>query len=107
MARTVIEVKHNLSYQEASRIIGRRLTAKGFKTVSYHGESVWKSGTGLMTAMKYVKVEFDEGSVTLSGWVMAGVGNVVANEMDLSGIAGALPKRQLMNVLLEIKNALQ
>lgn len=107
MARTTIQIKHNRTYQDASKIIKNLLTSKGFKVISYHGENVWKQGVGLLTAMKYVKVEFGTNYVTLSGWVMAGIGNAVANEMDLSGIVAALPKRQLMNVLTELKNALQ
>ncbi len=68
------------------------------------GESVWKNGTGLMTAMKFIKVEYAQNNITISAWVQTGVGNVGGNEMDLTGFVAAIPKKQLLKVIEEIKS---
>ena len=50
---------------------------KGFKTTTLKtGEKVWKKGTGLMTAMQFVKVDFGQNEFIMSAWVQAGIGSV-------------------------------
>ena len=71
----------------------------------YHGETVWKKGTGAMTAMQYIKLEYGQGSVTLYGWVQAGLGDVGGKEMDLKGFFGAMPKQSLLKVIKKIQAA--
>ena len=60
-----------------------------------------------MSAMKFVKVEYAPNEVVLSAWIQVGIGNVGGGEMDLTGLAGALPKKQLMDVLEQIKHGLK
>lgn len=104
MARTSIKTSYNCSYEEAERKINSILSQKGFKmTTLKTGEKVWKKGTGLMTAMQFVKVDFSQNEFIMSAWVQAGIGSVGGKEMDLTGVVGALPKKQLMKVLEEIK----
>lgn len=106
MARTVIEIRSSCPFSEAQRRVEGILTAKGFHpTTLKTGENVWKNGTGLMTAMKFIKPEYAEGLVTLSAWIQAGIGSVGGKEMDLTGVVGAVPKKQLMKVLEELKAA--
>lgn len=106
MARTTLNIRYTCDYERANKIITGILTANGYKQINYMNESVWKNGTGLMTAMKYIKVDFNTDSVSLSGWVCTGVGSVSGSEMDLSGFVGALPKKQVMKVLERIKVSL-
>lgn len=58
-----------------------------------------------MTAMQFVKVDFGQNEFIMSAWVQAGIGSVGGGEMDLTGVVAALPKRQLMKVLEEIKKS--
>ena len=90
------------SYNTAVNI----LQANGFKEVSYNGETVWKKGTGLLTAMQYIKIEFTDTTLVVSGWVQAGVGSVGGNEMALNGIVAAVPKKSVMKVIEQIKASL-
>lgn len=106
MPRTTIQMEYDLSYQEASKRIEAILSARGFKSVVYNGEKVWKKGNGLLTAMQYIKVEFGQDGAALSAWVQAGLGGVGGSEMDLTGVVGAVPKKALMNVLQEIQRSL-
>ncbi len=106
MARTSIKTSYSCSYDEAQRKISAILYQKGFKTTTLKtGEKVWKKGTGLMTAMQFVKVDFGQNEFIMSAWVQAGIGSVGGGEMDLTGVVAALPKRQLMKVLEEIKKS--
>lgn len=106
MARTVFNVNYNCDFEKASNIISSILIQNGFKQIVCNGEEVWKKGTGIMTAMQFVKVEFDAGFVTLSAWVQAGLGNTGGSEMDLTGFVAAVPKKSLMKVLEKIKKSL-
>lgn len=105
MSRTTITVPFKCSFEEAQKKVESVLIRHNFHSmVIKTGENVWKNGTGLLTAMKYVKVEYGQDSFDLSAWIQVGIGSVGGGEMDLNGIVGALPKRQLMKILEEIKS---
>lgn len=107
MARTTINVPFRCNFSEAEKTINSILLNNGFhQTTLNSGENVWKKGTGLMTAMQFVKVEFSSGEAVLSAWVQAGIGSLGGSEMDLTGIVAAIPKKSLMKVLSQIKSAL-
>ena len=102
MARTIINLPLRNSVDESYNTAVNILQANGFKEVSYNGETVWKKGTGLLTAMQYIKIEFTDSTLVVSGWVQAGVGN----EMALNGIVAAVPKKSVMKVIEQIKASL-
>lgn len=104
MARTTLKVTYSCTFDEAQSKVETLLSSKGFRNIILKtGENVWKNGTGMMTAMKFIKIEYSQNIIILSAWIQAGLGSVGGSEMDLTGIVGALPKRQLMKVLEEIK----
>ena len=117
MARTTIVTQFNCKFEQAENIINNILSKNGFKqttiTVSYthlratinSGENVWKKGTGFLTAMQFIKIDFSSNEFTISAWVQAGLGSVGGNEMDLTGVVAAIPKKQLLNVIEQIKKA--
>lgn len=106
MARTNIKLRYSCDFDTAESKVTGILARNGFKQITIKsGENVWKKGTGIMTAMQYVKTEFSADEVILSAWVQAGLGSVGGSEMDLTGFVAALPKRQLLKVLEEIKQA--
>ena len=57
MARTIINLPLRNSVDESYNTAVNILQANGFKEVSYNGETVWKKGTGLLTAMQYIKIK--------------------------------------------------
>lgn len=65
-----------------------------------------EKGTGLLTAMQYIKIEFTDTTLIVSGWVQAGVGSAGGNEMALNGIVAAVPKKSVMKVIEQIKASL-
>lgn len=106
MARTIINLPLRNSVDESYNTAVNILQANDFKEVSYNGETVWKKGTGLLTAMQYIKIEFTDTTLAVSGWVQAGVGSVGGNEMALNGIVAAVPKKSVMKVIEQIKASL-
>lgn len=106
MSRTTIQVKYDLTHQEASKRIESVLSARGFTPIDYNSEHVWKKGVGLLTAMQYIKIEYSLGGAAISAWVQAGLGSIGGSEMDLTGFVAALPKKMLTAVLEEIQHAL-
>lgn len=106
MARTIINLPLRNSVDESYNTTVNILQANSFKEVSYNGETVWKKGTGLLTAMQYIKIEFTDTTLVVSGWVQAGVGSVGGNEMALNGIVAAVPKKSVMKVIEQIKASL-
>ncbi len=104
MSRSNFTIQHNLSFAEAQNKVLSVLQNNSFneKTLKT-GETVWKNGTGLMTAMKFIKVEYAQNSITIYAWVQTGIGDIGGGEMDLTGFVAALPKKQLLKVIEEIK----
>ena len=106
MARTHFKIKYSCSFAEAKEKVESILRRRDFhpETLST-GEHVWKQGVGFLTAMKFIKVDYAQGELHLNAWVQAGLGSVGGAEMDLTGFVGALPKKQVMSVIEEIKLA--
>ncbi len=99
MARTTVKVKYS-SFDGLQNKISALLSSKGYKNINENNEDVWKNGMGFLTAMKYIKIEFAENNtLVISGWCRAMAGG----EMDLNGVVGALPKKQVMNVIKELQ----
>ena len=105
MSRTLVKIQFNCSFEEANKKVENILFLRGFQQTTLRtGETVWKNGSGLLTAMKFIKVEYAQNEIVLSAWTQVGVGKVGGEEMDLTGIVGALPKKQLIKVIEAIKN---
>ena len=56
------------------------LTPDGYHEIDYNNEVVWKKGTGAMTAMHYIKLEYYANVLRVSGWVQVGLGSVGGKE---------------------------
>ena len=105
MGRTCVTVAYNKNkFQAIQRKIENYLESEGFFRIERLGEKCWKKGTGLGTAMQFAKIEFLENTVNIYGWVQAGVGEVGGKEMELTGIFGAIPKKNLRHRLEQIKD---
>ena len=106
MARTTIVTQFNCKFEQAENIINNILSKNGFKQTTINsGENVWKKGTGFLTAMQFIKIDFSSNEFTISAWVQAGLGSVGGNEMYLTGVVASIPKKKLLNVIEKIKKA--
>lgn len=107
MPRTILKVPFHCDFSEAERTINLILQDSNFHQTSLRtGENVWKKGTGLMTAMQFVKVEYGDDEAILSAWVQSGIGSFGGKEMDLTGFVAGIPKKSLIKTLEKIKAAL-
>ena len=105
MSRTKINIKYDCDFEEAQSIIEKIMDSNGFnKSVINTGENVWKKGTGLLTAMQFIKIEFSQEEFSIYAWVQMGLGNFGGGEMDLTGFVAAIPKTALINTIEQIKN---
>ena len=103
MGRTFRRVYPRCDIATAQQRINYILVSKGYHTTPYRtGEVVWKKGTGLMTAMHYIKVDYYATEIHLFGWVQAGLGDAGLGEMDLSGFVGCIPKQAVSKGLDQI-----
>ena len=108
MARSSYEVRYTCSFEQAKQTVESILAKRNYKPYTLKtGENVFKCGVGMMTAMKYIKPEYGNGTVTLYGWVQTGVGSVGGSEMGLDGFVGIVPKKQVKKCINEIMSALK
>ncbi len=106
MARSIYVVPYTCTPEEALRRTEVILNARGYHPhIQPSGEPVWKKGTGLMTAMHFIKVEYAPNAMQVSGWVQAGIGNAGLNEMNLDGVVACIPKKAVKKVIEEIQRA--
>lgn len=107
MARTIVKIPFTEDFNEVEKKIASILTNAGYKQINRNNEMVWKNGVGMLTAMKYVKVEYDENTAIVSAWIQVGLGSVGGKEQDLSGAVGAIPKKQLSNLLKKLQEQIK
>ena len=79
------------------------MVADKYKEIDYNGETVWKMGTGLATAMHFIKTEYAGQTLRLYGWVQIGVGSAGGKERDLTGVVGAIPKKSVKKTMEKIR----
>lgn len=102
MSRTTIRNTYK-DLQATNQGIEKVLLSHNYKNINENGENVWKNGIGFWTAMKYIKIEYaDASTVVISGWIRPMGGS----DMNLEGFVGAIPKKQVMNVIKEIQAAI-
>ena len=104
MSRTVKIVECHRNPAIIDEQIRNILVNDGYKLINYNDEMVWKMGTGLMTAMHYIKFEFSDNVLCISGWVQGGTGSVVGGkEHDLTGFTAAIPKKSVAKTMTKIE----
>ena len=108
MARSNYIFPYSMNFSEAEKVVNTLLQENGFfATILQTGEQVWKKGTGVMTAMQFIKVAYEQNRIIISAWVQIGLGSVGAGEMDLNGLAAIIPKASLKGVIKKIEMAVQ
>ena len=108
MSRSMFDIHYKCGADAARKKTDSIFMSNGYKQKTLRsGEVVWKKGIGLLTAMKFAKVEYYEEKMIIYGWVSMGIGSVHVGEMNLEGAFGIIPKRSLKDVLDKVKNAFQ
>ncbi len=106
MSRTMVDINYSCGADAARAKTDNIFMSNGYKQKTLSsGEVVWKKGTGMLTAMKFAKVDYYENKMIISAWVSMGVGSAHAGEMNLEGAFGVIPKRSLKDVIEKVKNA--
>ena len=103
MARTMMEIPFAGERQPVETAVRGVLVADKYKEIDYNGETVWKMGTGLATAMHFIKTEYAGQTLRLYGWVQIGVGSAGGKERDLTGVVGAIPKKSVKKTMEKIR----
>lgn len=107
MSRAVYIYPYRMDFAAAEAAIGGVLTGDGYHPINYRGEQVWKKGVGVMTAMHYIKVDWAEDHVVLSGWVQAGLGDDGFSEMAAdNGVLAMAPKKSVKKTIEKIRQAI-
>ena len=102
MARTVIKVKCRLEQNDVEEICNKILNNNGYHPAEENGETVWIKGDVSLTGMKGIKVDYEQNTVKISGWIKG----LVGGETALQGIAGAATKHAVKKVMNEIEQAI-
>ena len=103
MSRTIRRISFNGDQKETEERIHDFLVQEDYREISYDREIVWKKGTGIMSAMHYIKIEFKKNELVISGWVRIGIGDAAGKEQALSGILGMEPKKAVLKTIKELE----
>lgn len=103
MSRTIKKVKFSGNEKDLDERLRNILIADDYKEIDYNREVVWKKGLGLVTAMQYIKLEYKDDEVIISGWIQIGIGSAGGKEQELTGIVGKLPKKSVLKTMDKIE----
>lgn len=102
--RTEYTATFNCCKERVQMAIEIFMKEKEFTLLKYGNEEVYKKGSGWWLARRFIKYTInDDNTVTIEGWVGLGVGNSVSPELKLKGFFGAMPKKELINLIEELK----
>ena len=104
MSRSTFKAPYTGSFDTLRPLLERAAKDEGFSEKDYDGERVWKKGSGLFSAIKYIKFEFAEQELIIRAWVQSGASGT---ELDLSGLYGAFPKKQLTKTVEKIMKTIK
>ena len=107
MARTTVRIDFHQPPQVVDQMVRDILIADDYREIDYNREVVWKKGTGLMTAMHYIKIEYQGNTLVVSGWVQIGVGSVGGKARDLEGFTASIPKKSVKKTIEKLRAAIQ
>lgn len=87
------------------------LANEGFHPTKYtemgRDEVVWKKGTGLASAMKFMKLLYQPNLLVITAWISSGLGPVGLFDMSLDGGYAFVPKKSCMKSVERVAQAAQ
>lgn len=97
MARTVVNLPINQDANQLHESIKQLLTANGYKETTYKkNEIVWKKGIGLLTAIRFIKLDYQGNMLCISGWIWS------LGEHALKGFYGCAIKKLVKDNINQI-----
>ena len=105
MARSFYNISFTQDSSAVDNLVRSILIGDDYHEINYNTEVVWKKGTGLMTAMHYIKLEYYPNVLRVAGWVQVGVGSIGGKERDLTGFTCAIPKQSVKKTIEKIQLA--
>jgi len=91
------------NFEAVSAQINGFLASKGYYSQSYGAETVYRNGSGMMTAGKFIKFSKAPDGILVEAFIIA-YGSV---ELGLKGFTGIIPKKSLKKVVNEVINIIQ
>lgn len=101
MSRFTTDISSSRHETEIDSIIQRFVKKEGFKLKKYKGGKAYKSGTGFLTAAKFIIIERQGTRVHIEAWVKA------MGEQDLDGVVAVIPKKSLKGKVEKLTAALK
>ena len=108
MSRSSYTVHYTKPFFQIEQTINKTLYDNGYSEYMLRGESVWKKGTGMLTAIHYIKIEYSEHEVTILGWIDNKIASFdLSLESKLTGYYGCIPKNAIKDVINQITILIQ
>lgn len=102
MARTSIEIfMGNNKIDDITAIVSEIVKQNGYSEKLVNNEQVWAKGDGVLVKMQCFSLSFKANSFVLEGWMK----DALTGESDLTGFVAMLPKKKMLNIMDQIKNA--
>ncbi len=99
---TMFDVR--IEKEKMEQVIKDFLAKKGFALTDYvNNEQVYRLGSGVWTARKYLTYHFQENKLILESWISMSSGKGTGDEMPLdNGFFAKVPKSQLKKIIDEL-----
>jgi hypothetical protein len=107
VARTCIKTPYRAEWETVNRVVEDVLKEEGFHKKRINEEDCWKKGTGMATAMQFMKIEYTETEAHIYGWIQVGLGDVGGKEQNLDGFVGMVPKKNLKRRMEKLARAIE
>ena len=108
MGRSVYPYQVAQNYQQAAySAADTYLKQMGFKYINYkNNQQCYKKGTGMMTAMQFIRLSFDQNTMYIEAWIRSGIGSLyIGKEMELnSSFVAVIPKNSLKDTVTGLFN---
>ncbi len=108
MGRSVYPYQVAQNYQQtAYAAADAYLKQMGFKYINYkNNQQCYKKGTGMMTAMQFIRLSFDQNAMYIEAWIRMGIGSLYFwREQELNNsFFAAIPKSSLKSTVTGLFN---
>ena len=102
-SRTFVQVPISVDPNLLNNALAALLSDKGYSQTVYKEsgvqEVVWKKGTGMASAMKYIKLMYQPNMLIISGWLCPGMFSLTICEIPLKGGYAFIPKKSCMKIV--------
>ncbi len=102
MARTIFKIEFS-NFKTAEHTCKTILISNNFKRTLVKSEQIWKKG-GTFMGGQCIKIDYSENHIILSAWITPFFGG--EEEYSIEGLSAIIPKKQLLNVIEQIKLAI-